>query len=310
MTTHHSTNEDPLRGQHGMLSSSLGPSLLRFVRWLSGSTAALQLATFRTNSRDLRFVLPGDSAWVAVKDNFLLPSYAVEDSAQGGTVIDAGAHVGTFALVTSLAAGRVIALEPNPDNLRLLKANIELNGAANVEVHSEALWGSSDGQNLDLTRDSSGGMLTGGSEGLRVKTTTLDELVDRFGPVEVLKLDIEGAEFPVVASASVDTLRMIDSIVGELHVFAVDDVEVAGFVEKLETAGFDVDIRRLPIYEPAKALRALLHNWRRTEGFTRLKITVAIAYLLTPLLDPLFGIRREFGGDALRMLSARRRAPA
>jgi len=55
----------------------------------------------------------------------------------GHTVIDCGANIGYFTLLAAHAAGPaglVIAVEPEPRNLALLRANVWLAGAANVEV--------------------------------------------------------------------------------------------------------------------------------------------------------------------------------
>ena len=55
----------------------------------------------------------------------------------GDCVVDIGANIGIFSLNLSRAVGsdgRVIAVEPDPDNLRFLKKNLEVNGCHNVIV--------------------------------------------------------------------------------------------------------------------------------------------------------------------------------
>ena len=56
---------------------------------------------------------------------------------QGSTVIDIGAHIGYYTLLFARAVGstgKVIAVEPDPQNLSLLRKNISANGYENVEV--------------------------------------------------------------------------------------------------------------------------------------------------------------------------------
>ena len=63
-------------------------------------------------------------------------------SAQGATFVDIGANIGWFSLLgASLvgAAGRVVAIEPNPRNVALLRQSAKDNGFDNIEVIAVAL---------------------------------------------------------------------------------------------------------------------------------------------------------------------------
>src|SRR3984885_5817242 len=79
-----------------------------------------------------------------VLTNLLLTRFA--NSAERN-FIDVGANIGYFTcLMAKLAgpAGRVLAIEPEPQNLTLLRQSIAINHLANVEVHPCAL-GASEG---------------------------------------------------------------------------------------------------------------------------------------------------------------------
>src|SRR5579871_5050502 len=63
---------------------------------------------------------------------------------QGGsnhTVLDIGAHIGTYSLQLSsyVPSGKVYAFEPCLDTYTLLAKNVEINSLKNVEVHKIAL---------------------------------------------------------------------------------------------------------------------------------------------------------------------------
>ena len=61
---------------------------------------------------------------------------------QGATFVDIGANIGWFSLLgASLvgAAGRVVAIEPNPRNVALLRQSAKDNGFDNIEVIAVAL---------------------------------------------------------------------------------------------------------------------------------------------------------------------------
>lgn len=60
----------------------------------------------------------------------------VEDK---GVVVDVGAGIGMFALKAAARAGRVVAVEPDPETAAALLANLELSGFSNVVVVRKAL---------------------------------------------------------------------------------------------------------------------------------------------------------------------------
>ena len=56
---------------------------------------------------------------------------------EGSTVVDVGANLGYFSLLAAKLVGptgRVVALEPNSENCRLLLSSLRLNGTTNVDL--------------------------------------------------------------------------------------------------------------------------------------------------------------------------------
>ncbi len=132
--------------------------------------------------------------------------------APGGVVIDGGAGWGDSVLwFADLVGdgGRVLGFEFAPGNLRALAENLRLNPALapRVSLFEEALWNRA-GERLSF---SDAGQVTAVGEGDReVPTITLDALVEREGleRVDVVKLDVEGAE-PQVLEGATETLRAL-----------------------------------------------------------------------------------------------------
>src|SRR5919108_6579842 len=55
---------------------------------------------------------------------------------EGDTVVDIGAHIGLYSLIAAKRvgpSGKVIAIEPDPENFKILKKNLLLNQLSNVE---------------------------------------------------------------------------------------------------------------------------------------------------------------------------------
>lgn len=131
----------------------------------------------------------------------------------GMTFVDAGAHVGHYTLLASGlvgAGGRVIAFEPHPLLGQVLRRNVERAGCANATVSGLALGRASGAADLILHPSDNFGsssLRAGAEAGDRprapVEVTTLDDYLERAGvpAVDVVKLDVEGAELDVVDGA-------------------------------------------------------------------------------------------------------------
>lgn len=120
---------------------------------------------------------------------------------EGDKVLDVGANVGVHALPLAAKVGptgRVYAVEPEPDNLALLRRNVADNGHANVVVLPFAasdragtvrLYKSDDNQGDHRLFDAGGDR-----PGVEVKAARLDDLIADAAPLALAKLDVQGAE--------------------------------------------------------------------------------------------------------------------
>jgi len=139
--------------------------------------------------------------------------------------IDVGANIGYFtALMSKLAgpAGKVLAIEPEPRNLRLLRENMALNHLENVDVHACALGASEGFATLGLYKPVNRGrhsiLNAEAREKLEVPLRTLDVIVRESAASirswSLVKIDVEGYEAFVVAGAR-ETLPRIETLVME-----------------------------------------------------------------------------------------------
>ena len=100
------------------------------------------------NERQLKFYLYRHSDFSAFYQVFVEKDYPnlVSKITPGDTLIDAGANIGIFTVISSILVGntgRVLAVEPDPENLNILKKNIELNDLKNIEIINKALYNES-----------------------------------------------------------------------------------------------------------------------------------------------------------------------
>lgn len=246
----------------------------------------------------LSALVPDDEVFGLAREIALQRLYEIDAALPEGTVIDAGAHVGLFSLVASRHAARVIAIEPDPVNFRILEINCRMNDADNVETVNAALWIEEGTVPFASSWHSTGGGIHREGE-LETPSVTLDRLVEEHGRIALLKLDIEGAERRVIPHSA--CLDQVSRIVAELHLAAEGDE--AEMVTALGDAGFDVELIPASELYRARWVPAVLKNWRRLKGNLRIKLGL-IAYLLLPVRKP----RRPPGSRDMPVLIARSRA--
>jgi FkbM family methyltransferase len=118
---------------------------------------------------------------------------------------DVGANVGFYTLLFSHlvgTGGRVLAFEPFPRNVSLLRRHVELNRCANVTVFDAAVF-DHDGTALfeEAPSASMGRLSDRGS--FAVECRRLDKVIgEGFPPPDLIKIDVEGAEGSVLAGAA------------------------------------------------------------------------------------------------------------
>ena len=128
---------------------------------------------------------------------------------EGDIVLDCGAHVGTFYhQALAKGASKVVAIDPDPTQVECLRRNFrEEIASGRVILVPEGVWSKEGTMTLYVASLHSGASsLVEEHEGekITVSVTTIDELVGRLGlpRVDLIKLDIEGAEREALAGAS------------------------------------------------------------------------------------------------------------
>lgn len=188
----------------------------------------------------------------------------------GDIVAEAGAGCGTETVFLSRLvgpSGLVIACEAHPWTAELLRRTVAANGLGNVTVVQVAL-GAVDGSAAitDLPPGLSiGNTVVTGGPGLKVRALRLDTLIGRLGlvGVDLLKVNVEGAEADLLRGAPLDVVR---HVVVSCHDFEADRTgnaqlrtrTVVG--EQLATSGFEVGRRP---EDPRPWIRDYLYGSRR-----------------------------------------------
>ena len=211
--------------------------------------------SFRVGDRVVRASVPEDAIFFGMKDILynreyeLYPAFELQHPRE--VVVDAGANAGLYTVIASMFAKKVIALEPDLHSFRTLSENLSSNGIQNVVAIRSALWSDDGTVQFHKRRNSQLGsikMHTESKEGESVEALSLNRLLEMITRhasrgIDLLKLDIEGAEFDVITSCNSRTLDAISRIVAEIHTEHGDYRDLA---VKLKQGGFNYCILDRP----------------------------------------------------------------
>lgn len=200
----------------------------------------LDVVTIRAFNREYQIVNPGPGrvgsklAHGEPYERKLLVD--IHQKALAGTAFDVGAHIGNHSLYLAAVCGlKVHAWEPHDASRQQLEANLTLNPALDVTVHSWAA-GAEDNRGrftrgmwleFDPTRD--GDKLTAGRGDIPVHR--IDDHLD-VDDLSVVKVDVEGMEADVLEGMSRHLERCRPIVYAETH-RVTDDQKIGAVLEPL-----------------------------------------------------------------------------
>jgi FkbM family methyltransferase len=157
---------------------------------------------------------------------------------QHATVLDFGANRGRFACqIVERFGCRCLAVEPVPEYAQGIPAHIP--------VHELAIGGRNQPSSFHVSDDPECSGLRGSGAIIRierVRESTLDTFLGEQGlaAVDLVKVDIEGAEKELFTAASDDALLRVAQFTVEFHDFLglLSRQDVTSIVERLNSLGF------------------------------------------------------------------------
>jgi FkbM family methyltransferase len=137
-----------------------------------------------------------------------ITSFVYSRLLKGDVFVDVGAHGGLYTIIASQkvgSTGKVIAIEPNPENLKFLEKNIKLNRLNNVTIIPKAASEEKGRVKLFYRKDDTAYTSFTAKDGMTklidVETTTLDDFAKVFCSIKIVKIDTEGHDFHVLNGA-------------------------------------------------------------------------------------------------------------
>lgn len=164
-------------------------------------------------------------------------------------IVDIGGHIGSFSIWAAKQAfnGKVFTYEPNFDNFRLLKENKKINNVSNLKIHNMAVSDKVGKVSFFNSEHQSMGHSMYEHElpnKTTVLATSLDEILqsNKIKKIDFLKIDAEGAEYPILLNATAKTLSKVNKIFIEYHDYLNHGKTYQDITSHLKLHGFEVQL--------------------------------------------------------------------
>ena len=237
--------EPRFAGRRGSLLATYlrvrGRRLLR-VRHRDGdahAVAGFHVASFDCFSLDYLF----DEIFVGLEYHF-------ETASDAPVIVDCGSNIGMSVLFFKWLhpRARIVAFEPGERAFSLLQENVRRNRLADVTVHNRPVGDDEGTIVFHVDPGDPGSFMMSAFESRMPKATRevqmvrLSTLID--GPVDFLKLDVEGAELDVLRDLQRSgRLRLISQMVIEYHHHLAEDHDrLSELLAILESSGFGYQV--------------------------------------------------------------------
>ena len=173
-----------------------------------------------------------------IKEIFADEIYAFKTNSPAPVIFDCGANIGTSIVYfrQQHPAARIVAFEADPGIAQYLHDNLRQNHLQGVEVIEKAVWTDENGISLGGTEADGGSVFS--TEATRlVPSIRLRDWLLREPRIDMLKMDIEGAELAVLADCA-DALTNVRAMFVEFHAYIGHPQGLSRLLNVLETSGF------------------------------------------------------------------------
>jgi FkbM family methyltransferase len=229
----------------------------------------------------------------------------------GNKMLDIGSNIGYYALMESElvgVSGELIAIEPSPENVDLLKRNLLLNSVTNVTVIQGAVsnfdghdtfWLAAE-SNLNTFHKAFLEEKSGAVKQIEVAVSSIRHLVEEHGEIDFVRMDIEGHEVEVLGDLATlaEESDLRPAVIFETHTRAyTDQHDIAPVLRRLFAAGYSAKYVASSTKTGTKILEAkglpAIHKVRTDDVIRSIHQEVPESVLLSCLTDT-GGIRTVF----------------
>lgn len=189
-----------------------------------------------------KFVFVDSASFVFMYlDIFINKSYKFKTEKPNPVIIDCGANIGLSVLYfkTLYPDAIVRAFEPDAKIFKVLEDNCNKFCLKNVELFNKGVWTNNEEVSF-LSDGADGGKIVknfDSNELSKLKMVHLKDLLEKEKEIDLLKIDIEGAESEVISDCS-ESLQGVKFLFVEYHSSASEEQKLDDLLGVLKKAGF------------------------------------------------------------------------
>ncbi len=185
------------------------------------------------------------------KEIFVDEIYKFNSNNKQPIIFDCGANVGTSCLYFKqlFPNAKIKAFEADPMIGSVLQSNLSKNGINDVEIINKAVW--IDDNGIDFgSEGADGGSINASNNKIKIESLRLKDFLEKEEKIDLLKIDIEGAEYEVLIDCK-DDLKNVQNIFVEYHSWNSATQKLSEILSIFETNGFryyieDISKRKHP----------------------------------------------------------------
>ncbi len=230
-----------------------------FLRFLFLKGGKKRYQPCKVSFQGYKFEIPDALSFVwQYKEIFVDRSYEFKTSGIPSVILDCGANVGLSALFFSIhyPQAKIIAFEADPVIAGYLTANLERNGVQNVTVITKAAWINENDLEFGSEGADGGSIHSSSGKKVKIKAARLKDVIESYPSIDMLKMDIEGAEREVLDDCK-SVLHKVKNIFVEYHDYFEQPQYLSNICSILESHGFryyvsSPHLKRLPMQSSGK----------------------------------------------------------
>ncbi len=176
---------------------------------------------------------------------------------KGDTILDVGANIGYYALMESKLVGengKVYAIEPAPENFRVLKANVIFNDYKNIELFNFLVGDKNGKEKLYLASHRNLHSVIKGhpkatGEYIELPMVKLDDFIKGKRFPDLIRTDVEGYEYYILKGMKniLNSKKPLKLFI-EIH-SRMGEKKMKEFLDTIENAGFQI-VSNQPNHHP------------------------------------------------------------
>ncbi|RYZ27430.1 MAG: FkbM family methyltransferase [Chitinophagaceae bacterium] len=178
------------------------------------------------------------------KEIFEKEIYRFSPDTETPFIVDCGSNIGLSVLYyKQLSPGAtIVAFEPDESNFQLLTKNVTENKLANITLRKEAVWKENGKISFSANETEASHILQGESGDNLVQAIRLKEFLETCHEIDLLKIDIEGAEWEVINDCA-KSLGKVKNLFLEYHGKASETQKLVDLLAVVKEAGFCVYLK-------------------------------------------------------------------